>query len=250
MTECADHVALVTGAGGGIGAACARRLAAAGATVVVTDVDEASAKNVAAELEQSGARALALPLDVTDPQAAVDAVAETVRTFGRLDLALNNAGISLPRQALDAVPVELWQRVVETNLSGVFYCMRAEIPAMLEAGGGSIVNMASVLGVVGFGELSPYVAAKHGVIGLTKTAAIEYASRGIRVNAVAPSFADTQMLTVGITPRKARAAALLAPMARLVTPDEVAEVTVFLLSARASAVTGSVHLIDCGYAAR
>ncbi|MBL7500822.1 SDR family oxidoreductase [Frankia sp. CNm7] len=250
MGECTDKVVLVTGAGAGIGAACARRLGDAGARVVVADLDEASAKGTADELERAGVTALALGLDVTDPDAVSGAVAAAVRTFGRLDLAVNNAGISLPRQPVDKIPVDDWRRVVETNLNGVFYCLRAEIPAMLEAGGGSIVNMASVLGVVGFTEAAAYVAAKHGVIGLTKTAALEYATRGIRINAVAPSFVDTAMMGGGDGKRKMRGAALLAPMARFATVDEVAEIVLFLLSDRSSIVTGSVYLADAGYAAR
>jgi len=249
MDECADKVAVVTGAGGGIGAACARRLAAAGARVVVTDVDEAAAKGVADAIEAAGTPALALGLDVTHPSAVAQAVETAVRTFGKLDLAVNNAGISLPRTSVDKTSVEDWRRVVDTNLSGVFYCIRAEIPAMIEAGGGSIVNMASVLGLVGFAETAAYVAAKHGVIGLTKSAALEYATRGIRINAVAPSFVDTPMLSQG-DGRKMRGAALLAPMARFATVAEVAEVVLFLLSDRSSVVTGSVYLADAGYTVR
>jgi NAD(P)-dependent dehydrogenase (short-subunit alcohol dehydrogenase family) len=251
MGECAGRVVLVTGAGGGIGAACARKLGAAGAHVVVTDLDEAAAKSTAEALESASARAFALGLDVTDPHAVESAVATAVRTFGKLDLAVNNAGISLPRQGVEKVSVNDWRRVMDVNLSGVFYCLRAELPAMLEAGGGSIVNMASVLGTVGFADTAPYVAAKHGVIGLTKTAALEYATRGIRVNAVAPGFVDTAMLSAQHGEgRKMRGAALLAPMSRFATVDEVAEVVLFLLSDRSSAVTGSVYLADGGYSAR
>ncbi|WP_007519735.1 SDR family NAD(P)-dependent oxidoreductase [Pseudofrankia saprophytica] len=249
MGECADKVALVTGAGAGIGAACARLLGAAGARVVVTDIDEAAAKKTADELQHAGATALAMGLDVTDPDAVTEAVAAAARAFGRLDLAVNNAGIALPRQPVDKIPVDDWRRAIEINLNGVFYCLRAEIPAMLEAGGGSIVNMASVLGVVGFTDAAAYSAAKHGVIGLTKTSALEYATRGIRINAVAPSFVDTAMMNQE-SGRKMRGAALLAPMARFATVDEVAEIVLFLLSDRSSVVTGSVYLADAGYTAR
>jgi len=249
MGECTDKVVLVTGAGGGIGAACSRMLASAGARVAVTDLDEAAAKVTADEIERAGATALALGLDVTDPDAVTDAVATVVRTFGRLDLAVNNAGIALPRQPVDKIPVADWQRVMEINLNGVFYCLRAEIPAMLEAGGGSIVNMASVLGLVGMTDAAAYVAAKHGVIGLTKTAAVEYATRNIRINAVAPGFVDTAMMNQE-SGRKMRGAALLAPMGRFATVDEVAQIVLFLLSDRSSVVTGSVYLADGGYAAR
>jgi NAD(P)-dependent dehydrogenase (short-subunit alcohol dehydrogenase family) len=249
--ECASKVVLVTGAGagGGIGAACARLLSAAGATVVVTDIDEGAAKTVATELEANGAEALALGLDVTDPDAVEEAVARATQTFGHLDLAVNNAAISLPRQALDKIAVDDWRRLVETNLNSVFYCLRAELPAMVEAGGGAIVNLSSVLGTVALADVSAYVAAKHGVIGLTKAAALEYATRNIRINAVAPGFVDTTMMGGG-EGRKTRAAALLAPMCRFATVDEIAEIVLFLLSDRASIVTGSVYLADGGYSAR
>jgi NAD(P)-dependent dehydrogenase (short-subunit alcohol dehydrogenase family) len=251
MRECTGKVVLVTGAGGGIGAACARLLGSAGARVVVTDIDESAAKRTADEVAATGSPALALGLDVTDPDAVQEAVAAAEREFGKLDLAVNNAGISLPRLAVEKIPVDDWRRVVEINLNGIFYCMRAELPAMLAAGGGSIVNMASVLGTVGFADSAAYVAAKHGVIGLTKTAALEYATRKVRVNAVAPSFVDTAMLTNQQGDgRKLRGAALLAPMARFATVDEVAEVVLFLLSDRSSVVTGSVYLADAGYTAR
>lgn len=248
MTECSDKVALLTGAGSGIGAACARRLARAGARVVATDLDTHTVKEVVATIEDAGGEALALEADVTDPDSLERAVQVTVGTFGRLDLAVNNAGVSAGREPVETTPAQDWQRVLDVNLSGVFYSMRAEITAMLRGDGGSIVNMASVLGVVGFAGSAPYVAAKHGVIGLTKTAALDYATRGIRVNAVAPGFVDTPLLHVDGRPR--RGAALFSPINRLGTVDEVAEVVVFLLSDRASLVTGSVYLADGGMAAR
>lgn len=250
MTECSGKVALVTGAGSGIGAACARRLASAGAQVVLTDRHPDGVKEVAAQIERDGGAAIALEADVTDPDAIERAVQAAVGTFGRLDLAVNNAGITAGREPVGTTPAEDWQRVLDVNLSGVFYSMRAEIAAMLhgDGGGGSIVNMASVFGTVGFAGSAPYVAAKHGVIGLTKTAALEYATRRIRVNAVAPGFVDTPLLHVD--GRRQRGAALMAPINRLGTAEEVAEVVVFLLSDRASLVTGSVYLADGGLSAR
>nr|WP_308222360.1 SDR family NAD(P)-dependent oxidoreductase [Frankia sp. AgB32] len=249
MTDCGGNVALVTGAGSGIGAACARRLASAGARVVVTDRQGDRVKDVAAEIERAGGEAIAVEADVTDPDALERAVQAAVGTFGKLDLALNNAGITAGREPVGLTAAEDWQRVLDVNLSGVFYSMRAEITAILHGGtGGSIVNMASVFGTVGFAGSAPYVAAKHGVIGLTKTAALDYATRGIRVNAVAPGFVDTELIQVDGRPQ--RGAALLSPMNRLGTAEEVAEVVVFLLSRRASLVTGSVYLADGGLSAR
>ncbi|WP_101830017.1 SDR family NAD(P)-dependent oxidoreductase [Frankia canadensis] len=249
MTECSGRVALVTGAASGIGAACARLLASAGAQVVVTDRQPDGIKEVAAQIERGGGDAIAVEADVTDPDAMERAVQAAVGTFGKLDLAVNNAGVTAGREPVGTTPAEDWQRVLDVNLSGVFYSMRAEITAMLHGGtGGSIVNMASVLGMVGFAGSAPYVAAKHGVVGLTKTAALEYAARRIRVNAVAPGFVDTALIHVDGRPQ--RGAALLTPINRLGTVNEVAEVVVFLLSDRASLVTGSVYLADGGLSAR
>ncbi|MFD8827857.1 SDR family NAD(P)-dependent oxidoreductase [Streptomyces sp. NPDC059605] len=246
--EFTGRTALVTGGASGIGLAVAHRLAAGGASVVVADHDEAAARKAVAELENAGARAAAVAMDVTDPASVESGVRFTVDTFGALHLAVNNAGIGGPSNPTGEYAVEDWDRVVATNLSGVFYSMRHEIPAIVAAGGGAVVNMASILGTNGFAGSPAYVAAKHGVVGLTKTAALEYAARNVRVNAVGPGFIDTPLLRNTDGPARDHLVSLH-PAGRLGTAEEVAELTAFLLSDRASFIHGSYHLVDGGYSA-
>ncbi|MER5550638.1 SDR family NAD(P)-dependent oxidoreductase [Streptomyces sp. NPDC002793] len=247
-TEFAGKVALVTGGASGIGLALSRRLAASGAAVVVADYDEESARKAADELTATGARAAAVALDVTDPASVEAGVQFAVDTFGALHLAVNNAGIGGPAQPTGEYGIEAWDKVVATNLSGVFYSMRYELPAILAAGGGAVVNMASILGTNGFAGSPAYVAAKHGVVGLTKTAALEYAARNVRINAVGPGFIDTPLLRDTDSPAREHLISLH-PAGRLGTSEEVAELTAFLLSDRASFIHGSYHLVDGGYSA-
>lgn len=246
--EFAGKVALVTGGASGIGLALSRRLAASGAAVVVADHHADSAVKTADELKAIGARAAAVTLDVTDPASVEAGVRFAVDTFGALHLAVNNAGIGGPSRPTGEYAVEDWDKVVATNLSGIFYSMRYELPAILAAGGGAVVNISSILGTNGFAGSPAYAAAKHGVVGLTKTAALEYAAHNIRVNAVGPGFIDTPLLRDTDGPARDHLVSLH-PAGRLGTAEEVAELAAFLLSDRASFVHGSYHLVDGGYSA-
>lgn len=241
------RVALVTGAASGIGAACARELAALGALVVVADLRADAAEAVAAGI---GGGAHAMAADVADAASVSAMVDATVARHGRLDIAVNNAGVGMPvKAAVGETGWEEWRRVLDVNLDGVFLCMRAELAVMADTGGGSVVNVASVMGAVAAPGASGYVAAKHAVAGLTKVAALDYAARGVRVNAVAPGFVDTPMLAGRDEGYRARVAAAH-PMGRLARAEEIAAVVAFLASPAASFVTGAFVPVDGGYLAQ
>ena len=244
--ELAGRVAIVTGAGSGIGEACARLLAERGAQTLIADLHAEAAQQVAKAI---GDGAVAHTVDVSDPAACERMVQAAVEAFGRLDIAVNNAGIGGPQAPTGQYPLDGWQAVLAVNLSGVFYSMRAEIPAMLAAGGGSIVNIASILGSVGFAQSVAYVSAKHGVVGMTRTAAIEYARQGIRINSVGPGFIQTPLLDAA-APEIIAGVAGLHPTGRLGRAEEVAELVAFLASERASNTTGSYYVTDGGYTAQ
>jgi NAD(P)-dependent dehydrogenase (short-subunit alcohol dehydrogenase family) len=243
------RVAIVTGASRGIGAATARAFAAAGAAVALAARDAAALEALAQELSANGGRAIAVPTDVTDPAAVQRLVEQTVRTFGRLDAAFNNAagGGQGPTPLAD-LPVEAFDSAIAVSLRGVFLSMKYEIPAMLATGattGGAIVNMSSTAGEQGVGGLAGYVAAKHGVIGLTRSAALDYAARHLRVNAVAPGPILTDRLAAAGAEAQ-RMAALAMPVQRIGRPEEVAQAVVWLCSDQASFITGTVLAIDGG----
>ena len=249
MNEFEGKVAVVTGAGSGIGEAVALLLAQRGARVVATDIDEAAARKVAARIGEAGGEAAAMQHDVASPEAAEEAVRLAEERFGALHLAVNNAGIGGELNPVADYGIDAWRKVIDINLNGVFYGMKHQIPAIERAGGGAIANLASILGSVGTANSAAYTAAKHGVVGLTKAAALEYAKRNVRINSVGPGYIDTPLLES--LDDDARSALIgLHPLGRLGTAEEVAELTLFLLSDRAAFVTGSYHLADGGYTAR
>lgn len=242
-------VAFVTGGGSGIGEATAKALAQEGAQIALADLDLEGADRVVAEIINYGGHAKSYKLDVSDDVAIGQVMAQIEKDFGGLHVAFNNAGIGGELAPVADQTVSGWKKVISVNLDGVFYSMRHEIPLMKKSGGGSIINMASILGAVGFANSSAYVAAKHGVIGLTQTSAIEYATEGIRVNAVGPGFIKTPLLHA--LPADALAGiAALHPMNRLGTSEEVATLVLFLASPGSSFITGSYYPVDGGYLAR
>jgi NAD(P)-dependent dehydrogenase (short-subunit alcohol dehydrogenase family) len=246
----AGKVAVVTGAGSGIGEAIAVALAARGAQVVVSDISATNAERVAAAIGAAGGTAEANVTDVADPAAVEGMVQFAASTYGGLDIAVNNAGIGGPLAPTGDYSIEGWRKVIDINLNGVFYGMRYQIPAMLARGRGVIINMASILGGVGTAGSPAYVAAKHAVVGLTKAAALEYATQNIRINSVGPAYIDTPLVTGSLDEATLEALRGMHAMKRLGTSQEVAALVAFLASDAASFITGSYHLVDGGYTAQ
>lgn len=246
------EVALVTGAGGGIGRATAVLFAAEGARVVVVDLQADGLAGTVAEVEAAGGEAVAVTADVTDEAQVEAAVGTAVERYGRLDCAHNNAGTSGTPCAFTDLSIEDWNRVVTLNLTGVFLGMKHELRAMAAAGRGAIVNTSSGAGVIGFPSLPHYVASKHGVLGLTKTAAQEYARSGIRVNAVCPGTTDTPMMQafIGGDEGVEKMMKRTVPTGELGRPEQIAEAVVWLCSDRASFVNGDTMLVDGGTVCR
>jgi NAD(P)-dependent dehydrogenase (short-subunit alcohol dehydrogenase family) len=242
-------VGLVTGGGSGIGEACASLLAASGATVVVVDLEEHAAQRVVRTIVDDGGAASPATVDVADPEAVESLIDGIVAEHGRLDWAVNNAGISGDSVPTGEYAIDTWRRVIDVNLNAVFYCCRYEIAAMLRGGGGAIVNMSSILGSVGFGLAPAYTAAKHGVVGLSRAAALDHAADGVRVNAVGPGFIQTPLLSAADDAIVAGLADLH-PLGRIGQTREVGELVAWLCSDAASFVTGAYYTVDGGYTAR
>jgi len=243
-TDLSGRIALVTGAASGIGRASALAFAAAGASVALVDIDGDGLERTAKDVRAAGREAEVITADVTDLDAMADAVERTVARFGRLDAAHNNAGVAGPYLPLDEYPADEFLRVIQVDLIGVWHCMRAEIAQMRRQGSGAIVNTSSMLGAAAMPDNGPYVAAKHAVNGLTRTAALELGAAGIRVNALAPGVTRTGM-TSTVSDDLLRSV----PLNRIAEPDEIAAAAVWLCSPQASYITGAVLVADGGWLA-
>jgi len=249
--DLAGQVAVVTGGASGIGRAAAQALARRGASLVVADVQPAGLGETVRLVCQAGGAAIAVHADVRRPDHVAGMVDAAVRGFGGLDLAVNSAGVGGLDARTAEYPEDDWQRTLDVNLTGVWHCLRHEIPAMLARGGGAIVNVASVAGLVGFPRHAAYAASKHGVIGLTRTAALEYARQGVRINAVCPGFTSTPMVEriTGGNAEAERALARHVPLGRLGTPEEIAEAICYLCAPTSAFMVGHALVLDGGIVA-
>jgi NAD(P)-dependent dehydrogenase (short-subunit alcohol dehydrogenase family) len=250
----AGKVALVTGSASGIGRATALTFAREGAKLIIADMNEDGGHQTVHMITENGGSAIFVQTDVTQATAVETLISKAIETYGRLDCAHNNAGVTQRAYPSTAeYPEDDWHRVLAVNLTGVWLCMKYEIPQMLRHGGGAIVNTASVAGLVGLAGRSAYVASKHGVVGITRTAALEYAQQGIRVNCVCPGYIRTPMVAYVLQHAGAQMEAQMVarePIGRLGTPEEIAETVVWLCSDAASFVTGHTMTVDGGFVAQ
>lgn len=249
--DLSSKTAIVTGAASGIGEAAALLYAAHGAKVVVSDINEKKGNDVVEKIKSNSGEAIFVKTNVTVAEQCKILVDKAVQAFGSVDICFNNAGISGESNLVADMSIEGWNKMIATNLSSVFYCMKYQVAQMLKQGKGTIVNNSSILGSAGFAGAAAYVAAKHGVIGLTQTAAIEYSKNGIRINAVGPGFINTPLLTeAGIDDEAKKGLIQLHPIGRLGESKEVAELVIWLSSDKSSFVTGSYYPVDGGYLAQ
>lgn len=242
--------AIITGASSGIGKSTAVLLAKNGANIVVADIDEKQGKAVVEKLKTHEIESIFIKVDTSNAEDVSNMVNATMDKFGSLDIAVNNAGVGGESALIGEYSVEAWDKTIAINLSGVFYGMKYQIPAMLKNGGGTIINMASILGQVGFASSCAYVAAKHGIVGLTKNGALEYAKQGIRVNAIGPGFIKTPLLENNLDDEQMEQITSLHPQGRLGEPDEIAELVLWLATEKSSFVNGAYLPADGGYLAQ
>ena len=239
-------VAIITGASTGIGRATAIQFAKEGAKVALADINLDAIKETAALAEAAGGEIITIKTNVANYNECENMVAKTIKAFGKLDIIFNNAGISGGRALTIDTSVEMWQKVIDVNLSGVFYCIKAALPKMVENGSGVIINTASVDGLTGMSTISPYVASKHGVIGLTKSTALEYSRKGIRSLAICPGFVKTPMTATDFSEEELNMFNQMTPLGDGATPEQIADFVTYLASDKASFINGSAHQIDGG----
>ncbi len=252
MNDLSGKTAIVTGGASGIGEATALLFAENGCNVVVSDLDENLGNAVVEKIKQAGTKALFIKADVSKPGDCENLIYETIQTFGSVDIAFNNAGIGGESNAVADMSIDGWNNVINVNLNSVFYCMKYELMQMQKQGKGAIVNNSSILGQVGFANAAAYAAAKHGVVGLTQNAALEYSAKNIRINAIGPGFISTPLLAKAGMDDNIKQSVLVPmhPIGRLGESREVAELVIWLSSDKASFVTGSYYAIDGGYLAK
>lgn len=250
MLDFNGKVALVTGASTGVGEGVAEYLFQSGATVVITGRNEMALQATAKRIDVTGKSVIPIPMDVANARKFKQTIAQIEKQQGALHYLVNNAGITGPHGVdIEDYPLDAWHQVVDTDISGTFYGMKFAIPAILRAGGGAIVNLSACNGIVGIAGISPYTAAKHAILGLTRSVALEYAQKGIRVNAIGPGYVETPNI-LGLPPETQQWMASTHPMGRMAKRDEIAKVVGFLLSDNSSFITGAFIPIDGGYTAQ